>query len=213
MNIISIDECGKGAGYGPLAIGMIPLTYDAPFINKRNFKPSCLDYQEIKIKEWASSVIGRNITSLDSKKITPKRRKLLFDNYKDDFIVLMDDGSDITHPGDIDTKIYNMIDKGLSLLGYIPDLLLCDGSIYPYKYPHISIIKGDYKYPSIGLASVICKYMRDMYIEQLSLFENPLYDLHNNKGYLTPNHINAIYQLGLSTRHRPLFCNKFTSKP
>jgi ribonuclease HII len=209
MKIVAIDECGRGSGYGPISIGMLPLTYDAPFINKRNFKPSCLDTQELNILNWASSIIGKPLTSLDSKKITPIRRKLLFDNYKGDFIVLMDGGSDITHPGDITTKINHMIDNGISLLGYTPDLLLCDGSIYPYKYPYISITKGDYKYPSIGLASVLCKYLRDIYIQQLSLSENPLYDLYNNKGYLTPNHINALSQLGLSTHHRPLFCNKF----
>jgi len=206
MNIISIDECGRGSGYGPISIGMLPITYNQS-IDKH------LDNKELEILNWANSVIGKPLKSLDSKTITPKRRELLFDAYKEPFIVLFEDCSDITYKGLLDIKINLMITRGLQLLedkGFIPDLLLCDGSIYPLcSYQSITITKGDYKYPSIGLSSILCKVLRDTYINSLSTLENPMYDLVNNKGYLTAKHIEAIGKLGMTSTHRPLFCNKF----
>jgi ribonuclease HII len=205
MNIVAIDECGRGAGYGPLAIGLLPITYSKPI-------SSTLDSKELELLSWAQSIVKAPIKSLDSKTITPNRRNLIFNSYLDNFIVVFEEGSSITKPGDLDKKIQSMILKGvldLGLQGFNIDLLLCDGNLFPLYYRYRTIEKGDSKYPSIGLASILCKVLRDKYIESLSGLEDSRYDLANNKGYLTPKHIKAIKELGITPSHRPLYCTRF----
>ena len=69
---------------------------------------------------------------------------------------------------------------------------------------HECIIKGDGKFLSIAAASIIAKVEHDKYIKDL-VNENPeleKYDLLNNMGYGTKNHINAIQKYGYTKYHR-----------
>jgi ribonuclease HII len=94
------------------------------------------------------------------------------------------------------------------------DLILVDGPNF-YWYidkdddiiPHININGGDNKYIPIAAASILAKTFRDEYIDTL-VDENPeleKYDLKNNKGYGTKNHIEAIKEHGLTKWHRKTF--------
>lgn len=66
------------------------------------------------------------------------------------------------------------------------------------------IIKGDRTSISIAAASIIAKVHRDTYMEQLHQ-TYPMYSFHENKGYGTHHHQQALKNNGLSTMHRTSF--------
>ena len=87
-----------------------------------------------------------------------------------------------------------------------PTLILVDGHKVPkiQNYNLKSIIKGDKKIPSISAASIIAKVARDKMITNLgSKFTG--YYWHQNYGYGTKQHLNAIKNLGITSHHRKSF--------
>ena len=76
------------------------------------------------------------------------------------------------------------------------------------SFKHTCIKSGDDKYTSIAAASILAKVERDLYIKQLCE-ENPSliekYDILNNKGYGTKNHMNGILEYGITKYHRKTF--------
>ena len=88
--------------------------------------------------------------------------------------------------------------------------IIVDGNYFkPYKgRKHTTIVKGDAKFYSIAAASIIAKYERDLYIEELCGIQPDLdlkYDLLKNKGYPTPAHLAGIAKHGISPFHRKTF--------
>ena len=73
---------------------------------------------------------------------------------------------------------------------------------------HVCVTGGDNKYCSIAAASILAKVARDDYIEELCKKDSSLverYDLLNNKGYGTKNHMDGIKNYGISEHHRRTF--------
>lgn len=87
-----------------------------------------------------------------------------------------------------------------------PGYLIIDGNRFPgyLNIPYSCIIKGDAKFASIAAASILAKTYRDEYMLKLHA-EYPQYCWHNNKGYGTLEHRNAIEAAGLSPYHRKTF--------
>ncbi|MGE3608169.1 MAG: ribonuclease HII [Bacteriovoracaceae bacterium] len=74
----------------------------------------------------------------------------------------------------------------------------------PYPWREIPIVKGDAKSPLIGLASIIAKEKRDLWMrQQHELY--PQYGLNSNFGYPTKGHREAIAHYGVSPIHRKTF--------
>jgi ribonuclease HII len=96
--------------------------------------------------------------------------------------------------------------RALDALSIRPDQILVDGNrFYPYgATPHVCVVKGDGKYASIAAASVLAKTHRDEAMERLHT-EFPQYQWHQNKGYPTEAHREAIRQHGVSPWHRRSF--------
>ena len=95
------------------------------------------------------------------------------------------------------------------------DIILVDGNHFNTYYDkdrddfiiHKCIIKGDNVYKSIAAASILAKTYRDRYIIDL-VKEHPelvKYDIHNNKGYGTKKHMDAIKKYGITKWHRKTF--------
>lgn len=88
-------------------------------------------------------------------------------------------------------------------------LLLIDGNklIKDFDVAQKYVVKGDSLSLSIAAASIIAKTERDKYMIQLAN-EYPQYDWQNNKGYLTPKHLEAIDKYGITPYHRKSFLTK-----
>ena len=87
-----------------------------------------------------------------------------------------------------------------------PAIVLIDGNKVPEikNYNLKSIIKGDEKIPSISAASIIAKVARDKMITNLgNKFKG--YYWHQNYGYGTKQHLDAIKNLGITSQHRRTF--------
>lgn len=98
--------------------------------------------------------------------------------------------------------------KSVKRLKIKPDLILIDGNkIFFSEIPCIPIIDGDFKSFSIAAASIIAKVTRDRIMQRLCP-KFPVYKWSSNKGYATPEHIEAIKYHGPSVLHRKTFLSK-----
>ncbi len=84
--------------------------------------------------------------------------------------------------------------------------ILVDGNRFkPFRsIPHTTVIKGDEKLKCIAAASILAKTHRDEYMENLSV-HYPHYLWHQNKGYPTLAHRDAIREHGITEFHRKTF--------
>jgi ribonuclease HII len=93
----------------------------------------------------------------------------------------------------------------LMQLGSVPEHLLIDALSLPEPpLPQTSLIHGDARCVSIACASIVAKVARDaMMIELDGHF--PGYGFLQNKGYCTPEHLQALDRLGPCPIHRRSF--------
>ena len=95
--------------------------------------------------------------------------------------------------------------RALGRLGLVPAHVLVDGLPCPeLGCPHEAIIDGDARCQSIAAASVIAKTIRDRLMELLAA-RHPGYAWAANKGYATPEHLQALLLYGPTRHHRQSF--------
>ena len=95
--------------------------------------------------------------------------------------------------------------RALRRLGLVPTDVLVDGLPCPeLDCPHEAIIDGDARCHSIAAASVIAKTVRDCLMERLAA-HYPAYAWAANKGYATPEHLEALLLHGPTHHHRLSF--------
>lgn len=189
-NEIGIDEAGRGPLIGRVYAGAVI---------------------------WSSD--KQNDLIKDSKKLTPKKRKIALEWIKQNVKAW---GVGYAEPQEIDTinileatklamtrAIQNLKDT-FNLNNDIKDLII-DGVGWENKFKDFnvtSIIKGDDKYYSIAAASIIAKEYHDMHINELCDNDPDLeskYGLRTNMGYGTKKHIEAIDLYGRTIHHRQSF--------
>lgn len=97
------------------------------------------------------------------------------------------------------------MERALRRLGFVPAWVLIDGLPCPeLGCEHEAIVDGDARCHSIAAASVIAKTMRDALMDRLAA-RHPGYCWETNKGYATPEHLDAIARLGPTRHHRLTF--------
>jgi len=157
----------------------------------------------------------------DSKKLTPKKRKLALEWIKTNIKYW---GVGYADEKEIDKiNILNAtklaMDRAIENLKTTKDYkytenvsyLLIDGTGWEKKFKNYnveSIIKGDSLYYSIAAASIIAKEHHDMYIRELISIDPTLdekYSLSSNMGYPTAKHFDGIKKYGCSEYHRKSF--------
>ena len=95
--------------------------------------------------------------------------------------------------------------RALRRLGIVPAHVLVDGLPCPeLGCEHEAIVDGDARCHSIAAASVIAKVVRDYLMDRLAA-RHPGYRWETNKGYATPEHLDAIQRLGPTRHHRYSF--------
>ena len=177
--ICGIDEAGRGPLAGPVVVGAV--------IMPRN-----------------SMIEGVN----DSKKVSEKKRELLYDEIIEEAIAY---GVGIVDQKEIDRiNILNATKEALTMaikeLNPKPDKIIVDAlkGIDTLGIPYESIIKGDAKCYSISAASIIAKVTRDRIMRQWDEIY-PKYGFIKHKGYGTKVHIEAIKKYGICPLHRKSF--------
>ena len=181
--IAGIDEAGRGPLAGPVVVG-------------------------IAIMKPESFIDGIN----DSKKISEKKRELLYEQITNEAI---DWSVGIIDQNEIDEiNILNATKKALHMaiksLKVKPERILVDAleHIDTCGIPYTSIIKGDAKIYSISAASIIAKVTRDRIMQEYDEIY-PEYGFASHKGYGTAKHIQAIKQYGPCPLHRKTFIKNF----
>lgn len=97
------------------------------------------------------------------------------------------------------------MERALHHLGFVPAHILIDGLPCPeLGCPHEAIVDGDARCHSIAAASVIAKTLRDYLMDRLAA-RHPGYYWETNKGYATPEHLDALQRLGPTRHHRSSF--------
>ena len=175
--IAGIDEVGRGPLVGPVVTAAVILPKD---------------FYDERIN--------------DSKKLTEKKRELLYDVIMENALSV---GIGMSSPEVIDEiNILNATKKAMieaiNNLSVKPQHLLIDAVKLDIDIPQTSIIKGDAKSQSIASASIIAKVTRDRMMVELDK-KYPMYDFKHNKGYGTKKHIEALYQYGPIEEHRKSF--------
>ena len=95
----------------------------------------------------------------------------------------------------------------LAHLAVDPAYVLLDGFPVPgLRAPSLAVWKGDRVAACVAAASVIAKVTRDRLM--VALHERfPAYDFATHKGYITPEHSEALGRLGPCVEHRRSFVN------
>ena len=150
----------------------------------------------------------------DSKKLTPKKRDLLYDQIiaqAVDWAVAWVEAEEIDAT-DILSARMNAMQRAIEKLQITPDLALLDGNRDHGKAgavtaPHITLVKGDSLSASIAAASILAKVSRDRYMEEMAV-EYPQYAFEKHKGYPTKLHYELLRQYGPCPIHRRSFLKK-----
>ena len=183
---VGIDEVGKGAVFGPVFSAAIALTEKNKFI----------------LKEFGVT---------DSKKLTPKKRKLLLPKILElssDYGIGQSSAREIDKHGIRVATELSMI-RALKKLKKKPSEIIIDGPLLlrPWNGTQKNIISGDSKYIAIGAASIVAKIYRDNLMERLEK-KYPGYFLFKNKGYGTREHLSIIKEDGITNLHRRSFLKR-----
>lgn len=183
--VAGIDEAGRGPLAGPVVAAAVILPKDI-FLPFLN----------------------------DSKKVTEKRRDVLFDQIKQEAIAY---GIGIASNALIDEinilqATYEAMREAVSKLSKTPDILLVDAVHIPnISLKQVGIVKGDAKSVNIAAASILAKVTRDrLMLEYDKIY--PEYGFASNKGYGTAKHIEALKACGACDIHRRSFIGNFVGE-
>lgn len=178
LRVAGVDEAGRGPLAGPVVAAAVIL-------------PSGFDAGEIT----------------DSKKLSPKKRDLLYDYIRSEASYV---GVGVIDAAEIEA--INILQASLKAmrvaveaLGEFPDHLLVDGKFeVPMALSQEALVKGDSRSVSIASASIVAKVVRDrLMAEYAELY--PEYGFAGHKGYPTKAHKEAIALYGPSPIHRKTF--------
>ena len=146
----------------------------------------------------------------DSKKLTEKKRELLFDKIEEKAVchaIINVDENVIDKINILNATKKAMTEAVNSLFPY-PQYLLVDAVKHDFGVPYKAIIHGDALSYSIAAASILAKVSRDRLMAEYAE-KYPEYGFDKHKGYGTKAHIEAIKKYGPCPIHRMSFIKNF----
>ena len=177
-----VDEAGRGALAGPLYVAavILPMGFRHPLLR-------------------------------DSKTLNPTQREeiaLLIQEASVAYAIVEVPVEVIERLNVLRATLWGMA-QAIERLPVRPALVRIDGPYAPplSGYRIGTHIKGDAQYPEIAAASILAKTARDARLRELHQ-HYPHYHWSQNKGYPTPQHMEAIRKHGPSPLHRPSFLRK-----
>jgi len=191
-HIAGLDEAGRGALAGPVAVGAVILPGDDPHLSRTL---ACCR---------------------DSKQMTPLQRDLCAPRIKEAALawnVAFASAEEIDQMGIVfATRL--AAQRALAGFSLQPLYLLTDFRLElpESALPQTSLVKGDARCLSIAAASVLAKTARDALMVEMGK-RNPAYGWEKNKGYGTQAHRSALKRWGYSIEHRRSFVVRELSDP
>ena len=184
-NICGVDEAGRGPLAGPVCAAAVIL------------KPNDI-------------IEGVN----DSKKLTEKKRELLYDVIKDralSYSIAFATVEEIEELNILNATMLAM-KRAVEGLDVPPSYAIIDGNKTPQlEIPCNYIVKGDAKSMSIAAASILAKVTRDRLLLEYAE-QYPQYQFEKHKGYGTKAHREALLEYGPCPVHRLSFLKKILAK-
>ena len=199
--IIGVDEAGRGCVFGPMAVAATA-----------------------RLTRWHNDRVK------DSKKVSPKRRNLLYTVIQDNTLwsVAMIDALTIEQyglqavlktAGDMVTQ--NVVDQVLALRPQANIQVIFDGSdrqdeirnVNGVTIEILSIPRADNTVFECSAASILAKVTRDNWVKNYvrQYPDMKKYHLLSNMGYGTQKHREAIMEHGVTEHHRKAFCKSLLS--
>ena len=152
--------------------------------------------------------VGLYIEGLnDSKKLSPKKRKQVFEEIKKHAIAYCIAEASVEEIDALNILEADMLamKRAVEGLSVKADFAIIDGNVSRgFNIPTMTVIKGDATSPSIAAASILAKVTRDEMCEQMDR-DYPQYGIAKHKGYGTKQHMDALKQYGPSPIHRKKF--------
>ncbi len=184
--VAGTDEAGRGCLAGPLVAAAV-----------------LIDYERLSVSD------RRALSGLhDSKQMTEERRLEMFPcvlRAAERVSVV------VRSPAGIDRRglhVTNIEALSLALERLAPSeetICLVDGFRLPgCRVPHRPVIQGDATSAAIAAASVLAKVTRDRYMREVAT-QHPGWGFEEHVGYSTPEHRQAIEEIGISPLHRRSF--------
>jgi ribonuclease HII len=189
------DEVGRGALSGPVTVGVVAVTADtrtAPqgVRDSKLLTPDARQRLAPKVRRWARTHgAGHGVGHASPAEIDDlgimaamrlAARRALVDLSPSPDLVLLDGNHDyLTEP-----------DQGS----------LFDVPVVPLP-PVVTAVKADLRCAAVAAASILAKTERDALMVELAA-QHPEYGWHENKGYASPAHVEALRVHGPSDHHR-----------
>lgn len=177
--VAGVDEAGIGSWIGPVVAGAVILESTTP--------QDLLDQLR------------------DSKKLTEKKRELIFEALVASTHVHVGVGeANLVEIDELNIRNAGLLamKRAVENLSLTPTMALVDGTGKPeLACDVLTIIKGDQRSYSIAAASIVAKVTRDRAIKKLAL-EYPQYGWEKNAGYGTKQHQEAMREHGVTPWHR-----------
>ena len=146
----------------------------------------------------------------DSKKVTPRRREILFDQIREQAIayaIAWADEKEIDEINILNARMLAM-DRAIKMLDPAADFALIDGNRNKgIELQNEMVVHGDARSASIAAASIMAKVSRDRFMVELAE-QYPQYAFEKHKGYPTKLHYERLRQYGPSPVHRKTFLKK-----
>ena len=146
----------------------------------------------------------------DSKKVTPRRREILFDQIREQAIayaIAWADEKEIDAINILNARMLAM-DRAIKMLNPAADFALIDGNRNQgIELQNEMVVHGDARSASIAAASILAKVSRDRFMVELAE-QYPQYAFEKHKGYPTTLHYQLLRQYGPSPVHRKTFLKK-----
>ncbi len=182
---MGVDEAGRGPLAGPVVAAAVVLCKPRP--------------------------VGLD----DSKKLTPRRRGELDQTVRRRcaWAVAVVDPDEIDRRNIFGATMLAMtmaVERLCERLGRDPVETLIDGNLTPHgrnerwRWPARAVVGGDALEPAISAASIVAKEWRDRIMLEAARV-HPGYGWERNKGYPTPDHLEALRRHGPSPLHRRSF--------
>jgi ribonuclease HII len=174
MQIVGIDEVGRGCWAGPLVAGAVLLARPIPGL-KDSKKLSKIQ------RERLAKIIHEEALAVGLGWVWPEA----------------------IDSGGITAAVKSAMQQALAAISQDYDEIIVDGNInyFADNSKARAVIKADDLFPSVSAASIVAKVARDNYMDEIAV-TYPGYGFDKHVGYGTALHIAGLKALGVTDIHR-----------